>query len=155
MNKDSYRNFPNNYVITLDDDRKTYPYVFNMFMLNHSPRQQTLGQRMMSWIRYMGINQAAYTEYLNKFAEPWGMRFASSHISQYKMGICSPKVDRLSIMAYAMGVSVPWLCGYGPNGLEPDFQTKFFNKPVLDGIMNTKKSAKIKRAEYANKARVR
>lgn len=69
---------------------------------------------------------------------------SSGTISQYRSGVCKPKMERLMLIAEALNVSVSWLLGYD-TPLQPDQET---GHAVFDSLSSENKLRAIDYMKY-------
>lgn len=90
-----------------------YQYKFNKIE-GAAKRVDTLPDRLRYWMEERNIkNKAAFTRYLNSYGYRYNERFSDTFLYSVLRGKYVPKIDKLTVMAAAMGVSVAWLSGYG------------------------------------------
>lgn len=81
----------------------------------NSNAPQIVSQRILAYMEAYGITAKTLGQYVHDYATHYGISFSAGMVSTYLSRACSPKVDRLTVMALAMGVPTEWLAGYGNN----------------------------------------
>lgn len=69
-------------------------------------------ERLAEVMRERGLRQVDVLNLCKPYCKKYGVTLNKSHLSQYLSGKFSPKQDKLSILAMALGVSESWLMGY-------------------------------------------
>lgn len=59
-----------------------------------------------------GLRQVDLLNLCKPYCKKYNVTLNKSHLSQYLSGKFSPKQDKLSVLALALGVSEAWLMGY-------------------------------------------
>lgn len=135
--------------------RRTYPYSYETWANNYGARRDLLSDRIQFWLNKHQVGGkpmpvTMFTKYVNAFARRTGITFTSSCLRSYLHDKCSPKSDRIHMLAMAMGVSVAWLEGYGPKTV--DFAT---DMGILNAIIAKTKANKQARTRKATEVRMR
>lgn len=97
--------------------KKVYAYKYNMIAYNFNNRRDTLANRMQYYLEQTGMTANQLGSLIALYAARYKMKFTPRLIYYYTKGLYCPKVDNLTLMAAAMGVSTQWLAGYGPRKL--------------------------------------
>lgn len=80
---------------------------------NYSRRNNTLGQRLEYWCQYTGVNKRQLAEFCKVYGAQYGVLFTPSLIYRYAKDVCTPKMDKLTVLSKVTGMPVTWLLGYG------------------------------------------
>ena len=94
-----------------------YQYDFIRFNEGFGRRQETIGERISAYRRKYNLTAVAFAKLCQMEADAVNCttaRFSCDAIRKYETGKCSPKIDKLAIIARVMQVPVATLCGYGP-----------------------------------------
>lgn len=89
-------------------------YGMNYQMLENgfSKREETLGQRIRSYLDEKHTTQAQLARDADAIGRPYGIKVSQSDISNYVHEICQPKMDKFCCIAAAMKKPKPWLSGH-------------------------------------------
>lgn len=97
-------------------------------------KKTSTSDRLKEIIKERGIKQVELFEALQPLCEKYNVKMTKGLLNQYILGRCSPKQDRLTILALALNVSEVWLMGYD---VPPDRSTHPVRRtrlPVLGEI---------------------
>ena len=137
----------------------TYPYMFNRCTLGHDDREETLAERIAAWCLSHGFSKfdeenekmvpdiARFWRYINAFAARWDYSFAYQTIWEYFNRVCSPKIDRVNLMAQAMNVTPQWLMGYGERKRQVEAVPHFEIIAKIDEERKTSIAARVAKAK--------
>ncbi len=118
-----YRNMPPE----LQPGMVKNPQLFNFVRITHrniGQQKETFGSRLIRWREACNMTPAEFCSYCNKIAEKYDLPATVSHraqrtritardISNYEDFNVSPKIDKMTIIATAMGVDIDYFAGYG------------------------------------------
>ena len=108
-----------------------YPYVFNEICFSNEGGQECVSTRLGYYLSSKHISVKTFTSYLNTWGVRYKFKTAPMTIYSYLAGKYSPKIDRLVLIAKAMGVTPAWLAGYGPRS-QFDHLFNGVPAPVID-----------------------
>ena len=76
-------------------------------------KKKTTAERLREIMETRGLKQIDILELCAPICEREGIQLRKNDISQYVSGKVTPRQDKLSVLAEALGVSEVWLMGYG------------------------------------------
>ena len=76
-------------------------------------KKKTTAERLREIMGVRGLKQIDILELCAPICEREGIQLRKNDISQYVSGKVTPRQDKLSVLAEALGVSEVWLMGYG------------------------------------------
>lgn len=103
------------------------PQLFNFVRVTHrniGQQQETFGSRLIRWRQKYSMTPSQFCECCNEIAARFDLPATENHraqrtritlrdISNYEDFNVSPKIDKMTIMAEAMGVDIDYFAGYG------------------------------------------
>lgn len=105
-------------IATATTAKKGYAYRVNTVAYNLVRRNATLADRMNYWLVANQVSKAELARRAATVGFPYGVKISPCEIVNYTKGRCCPKTDKLAVLCVAMGVSQPWLTGYGPTKID-------------------------------------
>lgn len=94
-----------------------YPSSWQKIDHNYLRRTTTLGNRLKIWCKKTGVSYSQLADACAAYGNPHNIKFYAAYISNYANDVCTPKMDKLTVMCHVMGVPRTWLLGYGPSGI--------------------------------------
>lgn len=90
-------------------------YKYHFINMNNEklPRTMTTGKRIKFFRIKYSLTQEEFAEMCNVYANRYNTKVTQMDISGYENGKCCPKIDKLTAISKAMGVSIDYFCGYG------------------------------------------
>ena len=93
------------------------PQKFNFVKMNHphiGEQQETFAARLIRYRDAHGLTPERFCEVANEFGEKFGTKLTVRDISNYESFNVCPKIDKMTLIAKTMGVSIDYFAGYGP-----------------------------------------
>lgn len=105
------------------------PQMFNFIRMSKphiGEQKETFAARLIRYKDKYGLTDARFAQICNEFASKYDLKATTKHKAQrtriherdlqnYENYNICPKIDKMTVIAEAMGVSIDYFGGYGPN----------------------------------------
>ena len=95
------------------------PQRFNFVKMGHpniGDQRETFAARLIKCRMKYHLSIDELANIANDFARPYGTRVTKRDIFNYENYNICPKIDKMTALAEALGVSIEYFAGYGPEG---------------------------------------
>lgn len=92
------------------------PQKFNFIRMSHpnlGEQKETFAARLIRYRSKYHLSVEDFANISNEFAKIYGTRVTANDINRYENYNICPKIDKMTAIAEAMGVSIDYFAGYG------------------------------------------
>ena len=92
------------------------PQKFNFIKMSHpniGEQKETFAARLIRYRSKYHLSVEEFASIANEFAKPYGAKVTVRDINSYENYNICPKIDKMTAISEAMGVSIDYFAGYG------------------------------------------